>query len=368
MKLAALRPRLHDRYVARAVLTSLLSAWAVLLAFDLVGAVVGELGDVGDGGYTFGHMLVGVLFSVPRRLYDLYPSAAVLGSILGLGALAASSELTALRAAGISRLRISLGALLTVFGLTAAMVVTGETLGPMGEARAASIVSAARSGDSILSRFSGLWARDGDTFVNVRAGSSRGRGREGYVELADVRLYEFDDDGRLLTLSRARSAELRPTGSVLREVHRTRFGEREAIVERVAEEPWETSLDGDTLTTSLVRPRYLSTAQLYETIQYMRANSLDSRHFESFFWAHWFYPINVLALCLAAMPFAFGQLRSGGFGKRLFLGIVFGLGFVLAQMMLNGLAQVYGIPMWLTNLLPPAILLGIAVWQYRRTH
>lgn len=363
--LAVLRPRLHDRYVARAVLKSLLAAWAILLSFDLVGAVLGELDDIGQGAYTLGHMVLAVLFSVPRRLYDLYPSAAVLGSILGLGALAAGSELTALRAAGVSRLRICMGAALTLAVLTAAMVVTGETLGPMGEARAAS-VSAAKSGEAIVSRFSGLWARDGDVFVNVRTGASRGFGREGMVELADVRLYTFEDDGRLSSFARARSAELRVDGSLLRDVHRTRFGEREATVERVAVEDWDTALNADALASSMVRPRYLSTAQLHDTIQYMRANSLDSRHFESFFWAHWFYPINVIALCLAAMPFAFGQLRSGGFGKRLFLGIVFGLGFMLAQMMLNGLAQVYGVPMWLTNMLPPLALSGIAWWQYRR--
>ena len=40
----------------------------------------------------------------------------------------------------------------------------------------------------------------------------------------------------------------------------------------------------------------------------------------------WFYAFNVLALCLAAVPFAFGTLRSGGLGKRLFIGIVFALG------------------------------------------
>jgi len=40
----------------------------------------------------------------------------------------------------------------------------------------------------------------------------------------------------------------------------------------------------------------------------------------------------VLALCLAAIPFAFGSLRSGGAGKRLFMGIMFALAFWLLQM------------------------------------
>ncbi|MBS7457790.1 LPS export ABC transporter permease LptG [Coralloluteibacterium stylophorae] len=362
----ALRPRIHDRYVARAVLASVLMAWAVLLGFDLIGAVVQELGDLG-GGYTFGLALLNVLFTVPRRLYDLFPSAAVVGSILALGGLASTSELTALRAAGISRLRICMGAVLALVALTAVMIVNGETLGPSGEARATSLAASAKSGDSILSRFSGLWARDGEVFVNVRAGSRREAGQDSFVELADVRLYEFDADGRLATLTRARSAELRPDDrSVLEDVRRIHFTPREARVEIHAEVPWETSLDGESLASSMTRPRYLSTAQLSQTIDYMRANSLYAGEYEAFYWARWFYPLNVLALCLAAMPFAFGQLRSGGFGKRLFLGIVFGLGFFLVQRIVTQLAEAYDVDLRLASLVTPLVLGGVAVWQYRR--
>ena len=78
----------------------MLLSWAVLLGLDIVLAVVSEISDVGKGDYTFAKALVDILLTVPHRAYNLFPTAAVIGTLMGLGQLAASSELTALRALG----------------------------------------------------------------------------------------------------------------------------------------------------------------------------------------------------------------------------------------------------------------------------
>ena len=85
-------PKLHDLYVGRVVITSVLITWAVVLGLDLLQAMlIGELGDLG-GGYDFLHALLSTLYTAPRRAYALFPSAAVVGALMGLGQLAASSE------------------------------------------------------------------------------------------------------------------------------------------------------------------------------------------------------------------------------------------------------------------------------------
>ena len=91
-------PRLHDTYVGQVVLVTVLLTWAVLVGLDVVMALSGEISDLGQGNYTFGHAVAWVLYTVPRRAYTMFPTAAVIGSLMGLGQLAASSELTALRA------------------------------------------------------------------------------------------------------------------------------------------------------------------------------------------------------------------------------------------------------------------------------
>ena len=158
-------PRLHDTYVGQVVLVTVLLTWAVLVGLDVVMALSGEISDLGQGNYTFGHAVAWVLYTVPRRAYTMFPTAAVIGSLMGLGQLAASSELTALRALGLSRRRLSISVAAALAILTALMVFSGETLGPWGQRQADVLKMAARTGNVAMDRYSGLWAREGNTFL-----------------------------------------------------------------------------------------------------------------------------------------------------------------------------------------------------------
>ena len=95
-----LRPRVLDVYLARTVMVSALLAGAVLLGFDLISALFNELDEVGEGGYTLSHALLYTAYTAPRRMYELFPTVALIGCVLGLGGLASRSELTAMRAVG----------------------------------------------------------------------------------------------------------------------------------------------------------------------------------------------------------------------------------------------------------------------------
>ena len=76
----------------------------------------------------------------------------------------------------------------------------------------------------------------------------------------------------------------------------------------------------------------------------------------------------MLVLCLLAIPFAFGSLRSGGLGKRLFMGILFSLGFWLIQTQFVRLAGVFKFDYRIAYLIPAiAMLLLSAVLFKRRT-
>jgi lipopolysaccharide export system permease protein len=359
-------PKIHDIYVGRVLLGTVLLTWAVLAGLDAVMAVVAELGDVGTGRYGFGSAIAVVALSVPRRAYMLFPTAAVIGALMGLGQLAASSELTALRALGLSRRRLGLAVAGTLALLTALMIVNGETLGPWGQKRADSLKASAKSNDMIVARYSGLWAREGDTFLNAQAGQERGDGARRYLELQGVRLYEFARDGRLESIARATSAEHHDGGWLLHNVRRTWFDRRSVNETEAMEERWASKLDETALAASVSRPRYMSAAELGRGIAYRKRNGLDASEYEEHYWGRWFYPINVLALCLAAIPFAFGSLRSGGMGRRLFIGIMFALCFWLLQTQFVKLAGVFKFDYRLAYLIPPTIMLAVSAVLFRR--
>ena len=358
-------PRLHDRYLARSVLTSVLMAWGVLLGLDVVLAFAGEFGDVGKGGYTINHAIAATGLSIPWRAYNLFPTAAVIGALMGLGQLAASSELTALRALGLSRRRLGVSVALSLALLTGLMVVNGETLAPWGEERAQALKSV-RNKDLVVAQYSGLWAREGGMFLNARSGEQKQRGDDQWLELRGVRLFQFDDEGRRLSIANAGLAEHRPGGWLLRDVERTTFGEKSVTRTRSPEERWESRLDETALAASVTKPRNMGSRELAQSIEYRKRNSLEAVEFEDIYWGRWFYPFNVLALCLAAIPFAFGSLRSGGYGKRVFIGIVFALGFWVLQRTFGEMAGVFRFDYRIAYVMPPLIMLAVSYFLFRR--
>ena len=110
----------------------------------------------------------------------------------------------------------------------------------------------------------------------------------------------------------------------------------------------------------------MSSGELKRNIDYLQRNDLDSKAFENAYWGRWFYPVNVAVLCLAALPFAFGSLRSGGFGKRLFIAIVIGLAYLLAQRLAVSLSDVYHFDARIAYALPPLGLLAMSWGLFAR--
>ena len=363
-----LTPRIHDIYVGRSVLLTVLVVWLVLLGLDATMALSGEAKNIGTGSYTFGHAVAWTAYTVPRRAYTLFPMAAVIGALMGLGQLAATSELTALRAVGLSRRRIAISVAIALSLLTVLMVANGEVLAPWAQGKADALKLHARTNTDIaVARYSGLWAREGDTFINAQSGEEQ-LAEEGGSRLLlhDVRLYKLAPDGRLASLTHAATVRHDADGWTLEKVRRDTFGERSASREEVASERWDSDLDATALASGLAKPRSLSAMELRASIDYRKRNGLDAREFEDTYWSRWFYPLNVLALCLAAVPFAFGSLRSGGMGKRLFLGMLFALGFLLLQMFFGRMAGALKFDYRIAYALPPIVMLVVSRWLFKR--
>lgn len=359
-------PKLYKRYLAWQLLLTVLMTWAVLLGLDLLLDLLGDFDTIGKGGYGLSSALATLAFTIPRRAYQLFPTAAVIGTLLGLGQLAAAGELTALRAVGISRRRMAIVVAIGLGLLTALMVVDGETAAPWGQQRADELRSLAKGQGRVLAGQGGVWAREADVFLhagNVFERSDQGRR---WLELRDATLYRFDDDGRLLGLDRARLATHHADGWTLHAVERLRFADDRVTRQELPTLEWPSKLDATALAASVTQPRYLAMRELRKTMDYLQRNQLDDSAFAQIYWGRWFYPFNVLALCLAAMPFAFGSQRSGSQGKRLFVGIVFALGFWLLQEQFARLASVFRFDFRVAYALPPLLMLGLSWWLFRR--
>lgn len=343
-----------DRLIARHVLAALAVTLFVLVAIDAMSALANEMEDLGRGNYSLATAVAYIGYSLPRRSYEFFPFAAVIGTLIGLGGLAASAEITAMRAGGMSPLRIAGSALGAIALATALMVGIGETLAPGAERQGAALAAGAKSEELIRAGRSGIWAREGETLINAK----RGRLVGDSVALEDVRLYEFDAVGRLLRITVAERAEHKPGVWQLADVVVQTFGEDRVDTETKASLDWPSELEPGLIATTILRPQNLGAGELADAIRYMRANGIDATAYEAAFWKRAFYPLGVLALVLAVVPFAFGTLRSGGLGKRVMIGMVLAIAWHFAQQVLYNLASVYGIDPRLGQGVP-VLLLGL---------
>ena len=311
------------RYLIREILLATALVMGALLLLFAFFDLVEQIKDLGRGNYQMRHMVRHVLLSLPGHVYQIFPIAVLIGTLFALAQLVASSEYTVMRTAGVSVTRI-VGVLMAAGLILATLTVLfGEYIGPACDQLAQRLRSRAITGIVVQEFRSGVWLKDDKSFVNVREVTEDG-------QLRGVRIYEFDGDLRLRSVSAARSGEYQGERRwVLKDVSRTSLTEVRAEVSRSSSEDWQTVLEPRLLNVFMVKPAQMSATSLLSYSQHLRENRQKSLRYEIALWTKITYPIAVLTMMVLALPFALFQRRRGGVGGRIFSGIMLGLSFYL---------------------------------------
>src|SRR5260221_11454177 len=112
-----------DRYLYRTVLVYAAMALAVLMTLGALFVFISQQGDIGVGNYSAGDAFLFTFLNLPEQAFELLPIGALIGALMGLGNLAAGSELVVTRASGVSVWRIACPGALA--GLTLATATYG---------------------------------------------------------------------------------------------------------------------------------------------------------------------------------------------------------------------------------------------------
>jgi len=352
------------RYLMSEIIAATLLVFVALLMLFAFFDLIDQIRDVGRGSYSFRHVMVFVLLSAPNHVYELFPIAALIGTLFALAQLVASSEYTVMRVSGVSIVRMS-ETLVAVGALFAVLTfLFGEFIAPHSEQWAQRLRSQAITGLVAQEFRSGLWIKDDRSFVNVLEVMPDST-------LRGIRIYEFDDQYRLRSISLAKRGDYQGGRRwVLKDVVQTTFGERRTSVRTAAEESWQSVLDPDLLNVLLVQPEQMSAWSLYSYAQHLRENRQKALQYEIALWAKLMYPIAVLVMMVLALPFAYYQRRQGGVGAKIFAGIMLGLAFYFLNRLFAHLGLLNDWPPVLSAVLPTLFFLGMAVgmiwWQERR--
>jgi len=355
------------RYIGREVLGAIFLIFGALVMLFAFFDLIHELGDVGRGGYTISAALLYVALQLPSRMYELFPVAALIGTLFALAQLVASSEYTVMRVSGASLLQVAWALVRVGIPLAIVTFLAGEFVAPQADLLAQRVRAQAR-GDTtrvVAQQFkSGFWFKQDQTFVNIRSVLSD-------LTLVGVRIYEFDGDLRLKSVRTADSGTFAGSGQWrLKSVRSTEIAATGTRVTEADSYTWDTVLRPSLLTVYQVAPEKLELNTLWENMRLLGSGAQKTTRFEIAFWNKVFYPVAVIVMMIVALPFAYFQRRQGGVGFRIFAGTMLGLVFFLVSRLFSNLGVLNDWPPLFSAAFPVAAFLAVTVsmlwWLERR--
>ncbi len=313
------------RHLSREIYLSIGLVFFALIALFSFMDFIHELGEMGKGQYHLGYVLLFVALIIPGHIYELFPVAVLVGTILALVQMAASSELTVYRCSGVSPQKLVGVLFLIAIPLISASILLGEWIVPPSDRMAQRLSLMARKGQVALTEFrSGVWVKDEHSFVNVKDVMLD----ENLSNLSDIDIYRFDENHRLQAITNAKRASFISEGRwKLEEVRETSFNKEGVSINTQPLMEWKSSLHPSIFSVLLVVPEQMSAVELYQYSKHLKDNSQKSARYEIAMWNKLAYPLTLLVMMILALPFASYHRRAGGVGSMIFLGILMGLVF-----------------------------------------
>jgi lipopolysaccharide export system permease protein len=343
----------------RTILAMTALVLVVLLALAGLFEFIAELDDT-QGDYQTPRVILYTVLRLPQLAFEMLPVAALIGSLLGLGALAANSEIVVMQSAGLSIRKLSGMVAMTGFVLLVFTGLLGEFIGPPLDYFARNMRMEARYQKDDDRLGNATWVRDGPVVLHLERVSSE-------FEFGSVYLFRFNEDNGLASIARAENSGIdKDDRWILENFRETRFeGDGVQVVESsVAVESFD--INAEVLGISLVKPQSLSGRGLLSYIAYLRRNSLDARRYETELWYRVARTATVIIMPILALAFVFGSLRTGGSGGRLMIGVIIGLAYYLASEMLANSGQVFNFDPAVIAWLPSAVLAIVTLYALNR--
>ena len=349
-------------YIVREVTKGSLVAMLLLLTLFNLFTFSDELKDIGKGHYHLKEIFMFLALTSPRVFYELVPSAALLGSLFVVGAMANNREIVAMRAIGLSTTWFIRSIMLAGLVLVAVAVTIGEFVAPTTERAAQVLKSTAQNNGVVMRSQYGMWLREGNRFINVRKIHDDG-------SLGDIRIYEFDDQQRLESLMQAEQGQSQGNKQwILHDVRQSYIKPNQITATTEQERLWQSSIDSDLLKVTVVNADNLSLYDLYMYIDFLKNNHQKSQLYEMAFWSRLVNPLVTFVMLMVSAPFVIGIGRGVSTGARIMMGVIIGMSFNIFDRIAGHAGLVYGMNPLLMALLPSTLVFCAALFMVWRSN
>ena len=352
--------KLLERYIAKTIISSTLLTASIITAVLFLINLLSEMRGVGKGDYGFLQAVFHTVLQLPNAIYQFSPLLILIGTLLGLSALAAARELAVMRAAGFSIWQITRATLVAAFCLTIAMTFLGEMLGPSLSFRAEVRKENAEHPGQAIVTSKGAWFHVGNNFLHVGEVVNR-------ELLKQITWFEFDENQHLLaTYYVEKFRYIDKTWWMFNGVGTAFYPEQTKHL-AFTKKPLNIAFNANLLNVGLVDPNQMPINRLRKFSRYLQENGIHSTAYRFEFWRRILQPITTLVMVLLAIPFVFGNIGTASIGKRITLGILIGFAFYLLNAMSGQLAIVYQLPEWFAALLLPCAFGALGIFLVFRT-
>src|SRR6202521_5038956 len=251
-----------DRYIVRAILGSVLLVMLVILVLGALFVFIDQQDDIGTGHYTALSAFWYTLLNLPQLAYELLPITALIGSLLGLGALARGSELTVVRASGVSVARAA--GVRPIF----CDLRLGKCLAPPLQQAAREQKAFSKLSNVSFAGGGGAWVRDGDLILNVA-------GQYGQRQFGSMQIFELSPQHRLIALGHATRATPGSKGKwLLSDYTESRFADDAVTARPPGQRLLASNVTAGFLGLAVEDPKQLTSRALWRLISYYRSNKL----------------------------------------------------------------------------------------------
>lgn len=351
---------LMGRYIAASVFKGTLAVLLAVVGLDLVFSVLDELGSL-TGQYGFKEAVFYLLLRLPERFYLFLPIAILVGVLIGLGSLASTSELTVMRAAGMSIPRLIMHAAKPAAGLLLLAMLSSEYLLLQWVQAAETYRWEKRTGQerATVSSARDLWLREGLQFYRVNLARDDGR-------LMGITLFELNEDWTLKRTLSAPRADYDGETWQLRNAREVTLGAEQLTETLHSRLALPLPIQPEFVALQATDPRDLPPSQLWYYARYLEERGQASGFYWLAFWQKVLLPVTVFAVVLLGASFTFGPLRSVPAGTRVFHGIIIGLSVKFTQDLLGPSALLWGFTPALAVVIPAIFCACWGLWLIRR--
>ncbi|MET1253513.1 LPS export ABC transporter permease LptG [Aliikangiella maris] len=353
--------KIIDWYIIRQVVVSSLFILVLLLMLRSLFSLIDELADIEAGRYQIADALLFIGLMLPARLLEFFPMSVLIGALFSLGNLAANSELTAMRAAGITTWKIAASAIKGSIILMIAAIIIGEWIAPIATKSAQQLKTSAISEGEVSVSSSGIWAKHENQIIHIGQVDAKG-------QISDVMIFEMNEGYQLQRIIQAQQANRQENNWLLKEVVETRFFAKHIETRQITSTVWEKPLKRKQLETLVVEPESLNFVGLIRYIDYLSRNKMQTEAFELAAWGKLMQPLALAVMMFLAASFVFGPMRNVSMGARILGGVMVGFGFHLTNQTFGPASLVFNLPPLFGAVSPLLIFALVGFYLMKRNH